>query len=206
MRADPPAPPRSRTRITTSSSPFAVFVCRRLPLSAAENGDCGRETLTGAVGAAAATRRRASSVTGVPARLAHPGRAGPDWYQRTIASGSATATSRTGDPGVAWGVVAQRQPRQNREHDHRDAGSTHDAHPAEPRIAPGPERVDECDRPGRVGEPVDVSPGAVADPPAEQARGDEQQQQVEGDRAEAEPDRPVRRENGITASLRPMLV
>ena len=48
------------------------------------------------------------------------------------------------------------------------------------------------------------APQAVAEPRAQQARDDEGEQQVEGDRAEAEPDRAVGETNGMTASSRPI--
>src|SRR5439155_2112694 len=73
----------------------------------------------------------------------------------------------------------------------RDARDVDDEAPAHPRVAPGTEAVEQGDRPARVRSPVDGAPRAVSDPFAEQARDDEREQEIERDRAEAQPDRPV---------------
>ena len=61
------------------------------------------------------------------------------------------------------------------------------------RVAAGAEPVEHRDRPARVREPVDRPPRAVAEAPAQQARDHERDEQVERERAEPEPQRPVRR-------------
>ena len=71
-------------------------------------------------------------------------------------------------------------------------------------VAAGPERVEECDRPGRVRQPVDARQSAVAEPRPQQARDDEREQQVEGDRTETEPYRPVGGDERHDASFRPI--
>ena len=66
-------------------------------------------------------------------------------------------------------------------------------HPGRARVGPGAEAVEQRHRPARVRHPVDGAPGALAQPPAHQARDRDGEQQVEGERAEAEPERPVGR-------------
>ena len=53
---------------------------------------------------------------------------------------------------------------------------------------------------------MDVTPEAVTDSLAQQARRDEGEQQVERDRAESEPDGRYDERKGITASFNPIVV
>ena len=66
------------------------------------------------------------------------------------------------------------------------------------------DRVDERDRPGRVGRPVDGPPGAPSDPLAQQAGHDQRDEQVERERTEPDEQR-LRRggERDTTSQARP---
>ncbi len=64
-----------------------------------------------------------------------------------------------------------------------------DQQPGALDVAAGAEAVQQRDRPARVRQPVDRAPGREAHPRAQQARDDHRQQQVEGDRAEPQPER-----------------
>ena len=167
---------------------------RRCPLRRAIERR-GRQRRAGADGrrprhAATRARRRAGSAASRrerPSRL----RSGPDAAQTPIATGSASAAAPP-----ASRVRPARVARATRQSTAATTAATEtqreQADPAGARVAARPERVDERDRPRRVREPVHEPPGAVADPRAQQARHDQREQQVEGDGAEAEPDRPVR--------------
>ena len=88
---------------------------------------------------------------------------------------------------------------QAREHRHADgdgAGEAEREQEAVANVAAGSQPVDERERPAGVGGPVDRSPAAMADPGADQAGDDEGDQQVERERAEAEPHRAVARAEG----------
>ena len=197
--ADPPAPPRSRPRITTSTRPSGrVRLPCSVPVSAAENGELrqGDGCAVEPTARATAPRRRASSERGRagargPAVRAGPGLVPDEERERHDQRRERRARERA--PAARPASARSRARRPRARPPRRTQTPTH-AHPAEPRVAAGPERVDERDRPRRVREPVDVAPDAVADPRAEQARRDEREQQVERDRAEPEPDRPVRRD------------
>ena len=58
-------------------------------------------------------------------------------------------------------------------------------------IRPGPDAVEHRHGPACVREPVDRAPGARADVAAQQARGDDREEQLERDGAETEPERAV---------------
>jgi hypothetical protein len=79
-----------------------------------------------------------------------------------------------------------------RHRERADGGEDHE--PARLRVGAGAEPVHGSDGPREVGEPVDHAPAAQPDPRPQQAGHDECQHQVERDRAEPEPHRPVWRE------------
>ena len=77
---------------------------------------------------------------------------------------------------------------------HRDdaRGGEHQ-HQPRPRIGTGTEAVQHRDRPARVRKPMHEPPGGETDPMAQQAGHHQGDEQVDGDRAETKPERPVRR-------------
>ena len=80
--------------------------------------------------------------------------------------------------------------------DPNGAGASHCecSQPAGPSIAAGSKRVHECDRPRCIGKPVDCPPHLQTDPRAQQARRDQREKKVEGNGAQSEPYRSIRRE------------
>ena len=82
----------------------------------------------------------------------------------------------------------------HREHDREDAGDAHDEDERQLRVGARTETVEHDERPAEVRQPVDDAPRARADAMPEQARDRQCEHEVEGDRAEPEPQRPVARE------------
>ena len=81
----------------------------------------------------------------------------------------------------------------DRRGDDRDADERQAERPGRAAVGAGADAVGDRDRPAHVREPVDEAPGPEAEPAAEQARDDDRDQQVEGQRAEAGPERARRR-------------
>src|SRR5439155_4078047 len=80
---------------------------------------------------------------------------------------------------------------QGRENDRQAADARRQQPSAVLYVAARPEPVQQRDRPACVGEPVDQTPARIADPLAQQARDHDGKQQVEGHRAETQPERTV---------------
>ena len=182
--------------MTTVTSPLASVDSRIFPFSEAENGARGSATAARGLGAARTTTRRlARSVEGVPARRAQPGWAGPPWYQARTLSAASDDAAR-----LRRGAVAGARALRARRAKTATATTASDAKPtaaSQPVRAslPVPSACDERNRPGRRRRASALPRhDAVAEPRAQEARDDQGEQQVEGDGAEAEPDRAVRRD------------
>ena len=124
----------------------------------------------------------------MPARAAQPCRAGPPAEKRIKSESRARARS------AASRAPACRPRATRTSTEAATAAMEHRAsaeQPAGAGVASRAERVHERERPRAVREPVRRPPGPVADARAQQAGEDDCEQKVAGERAEAEPDRPV---------------
>src|ERR1700675_2596908 len=171
MCRSPSAPPLATASSPTVTRPSEPTLdSEKLPLSRASKGSVGREAAaTWAVAETVpAVVRAASSVDGVPAFAAQPDRP--------------CARSCFDDSP------------EHCEYQSGDRAQGQELKPARARVAPGSEGMNERHGPGGVGEPVHGAPGPIPKPRSQQARDDHREQEVERDRAEADPDRAVARD------------
>ena len=99
-------------------------------------------------------------------------------------------TGRAREPKRRTRTVTGDTP-EHRRGDRHNADSSNELQPRHARVTPGAECVDERNRPRCVGKPVQPAPGAVTDPRSQEARDRQSDEQIERDRTETEPDRPI---------------
>ena len=104
--------------------------------------------------------------------------------------------SEPGCTRTRTGGQAGAEPQRGRDQHGHDARGGEDEDDPRRGVGAGPQSVQHGDRPAQVREPVDETPGPVPEPVAEQARDHQRDDQVEGQRAEPEPERSVRGDEG----------
>ena len=133
-----------------------------------------------------------SSFAGVPERRAHSEPSGPPGSHSSRNSANApappSAALRTPDVG---GPAVEHAGEHGRDHDQPRRAMLSAEQPCAFHVAARAEAVQQRDRPAGVGQPVDRAPAGEAHPLAQQARDRDGEQQVEGDRAQAQPEGPV---------------
>ena len=129
----------------------------------------------------------------MPARRAHPGCSGPWTANATPAASVAATIPRPPARSARLKRRRAHEPRRDGRGDGARAERGQRLQPRGARVGSGPEAVQQRDRPARVRDPVDRPPGAQPEPRPDQAGHDERDQQVERERSEPEPQRPVRR-------------
>ena len=132
----------------------------------------------------------------MPDRCDHPGRSGP----RAANTSRARPTTTVPTAATARRPAGKVRPvtsRQNTAANTAAAQTTSRARTsAEARVGAAAQGVEHGDGPAQVGQPVDEPPRGEADPVPEGAGDQHGQQQVEGQRPEADVQRPVRGEEG----------
>ena len=175
---------RSTTAVPSSAVPLWMR-----PASVATKGRA-RRSARGAAAGRVGGEKAASTAVGVPARRAQPGASGPSGSQTTSASAATTAAAL---PPIrsAGGTASEARRAPSATSTAPTQRDREREHPRRLGVGAGAEPVHQRDRPARVGEPVQTAPRAVAEPPADEARDRQRDQQVGGDGAEAEPQRAI---------------
>ena len=199
MRSAPGGPPSRRIRRSTTAVPSSLVPVRTRPLSELEKG-CSSGS-SGGLRAARATGRAAgrggenaaSTPAGVPARRAQPRWSGPcashsDERRRRRAGSRPRRRPRA--PGDTSAAASRPASATSTASTHAAVSSSiHGAFASEPVPRPWSTATG----PARVGEPVHAAPCPVAEATADEARDHEREQDVGRERAQAEPQRSVRR-------------
>ena len=120
-----------------------------------------------------------------PAGRQRPEREPDDERERREHRGRAPADPQRGRHGLRG------ETRSERDQHGPDACGREREHPRRLGIGAGADPVDQRDRPARVGQPVQTSPCAVAEAPADEARDRKRDQEIGRDGAESEPERAI---------------
>ena len=194
-RAEPDGHPTRGARARLADLPGEA--CRERRARERRRRGCGRgrRGCGRGVGRRGARRRTAAEEAFGGARLAGPAAreratGQPDEQQR----GGEDARGEAGEPFAAVFGPPGRDPPPHREHHGEDARDVHDEHERQLRVGAGTEAVQHDQRPAEVRQPVDDPPRARADAMPQEARDRQCEHEVERDRAEPEPQRPVARE------------